>query len=29
VLVLWAGHSPALQEIQRNAFEPVYPGGAS
>lgn len=24
VLVLWAGHSPTLQEIQRNAFDPLY-----
>ncbi len=24
VLVLWAGHSPTLQDIQRNAFSPVY-----
>jgi len=24
VLVLWAGHSPTLQDIQRHAFNPVY-----
>lgn len=24
VLVLWAGHSPTLQDIQRNAFDAVY-----
>jgi tetratricopeptide (TPR) repeat protein len=24
VLALWAGHSPTLAEIERNAFEPVY-----
>lgn len=24
VLALWAGHSPTLQEIARNAFEPVF-----
>jgi hypothetical protein len=24
VLVLWAGHSPTLEDIQRNAFEAVY-----
>jgi Zn-dependent protease with chaperone function len=24
VLVLWAGHSPTLQDIQRHAFSPVY-----
>jgi hypothetical protein len=23
-LALWAGHSPTLAEIERNAFEPVY-----
>lgn len=24
VMVLWAGHSPTLQEIQKNAFDAVY-----
>lgn len=24
VLVLWAGHSPTLADIERNAFEPLY-----
>jgi hypothetical protein len=23
-LVLWAGHSPTLQDITRNAFDPIY-----
>ena len=24
LLVLWAGHSPTLSDIQRNAFTPIY-----
>ena len=23
-LVLWAGESPTLQQIERSAFEPIY-----
>jgi Zn-dependent protease with chaperone function len=29
VLALWAGHSPTLEEIARNAFEPIHIRGAA
>ncbi len=29
VMVLWAGHSPTLADIQRNAFDAVYARGVS